>query len=116
MTRRETSAMQSGPTSEAQQAVIRDLASITARSDLHDRQVARRPLVIGEPGFIAGTAIAFIVLCPLALAAMENLNRVTFFLAVLISRIWVTTEREVERYRREHLGRVGPKPKRPKHA
>jgi hypothetical protein len=34
--------------------------------------------------------------------------------AVLIGRSWVTTEREVERYRREHLGRVGPKPKRPK--
>jgi hypothetical protein len=31
--------------------------------------------------------------------------------AVLIGRSWVTTEREVERYRREHLGKVGPKPK-----
>src|SRR5262252_4712793 len=72
--------MQSGPTSEAQQAVIRDLASITGRSDLHDRRFARRPPVVGEPGFVAGTAIAFIVLCPLALAAMENLNPVTFFL------------------------------------
>jgi hypothetical protein len=80
MTRRETIALQSDPAREAQRAVIRDLASITARSDLHDRRAARRPLVIGEPGFIAGTAIAFIVLCPLALAAMENLNPVTFFL------------------------------------
>jgi hypothetical protein len=33
--------------------------------------------------------------------------------AVKIGRTWVTTEREVERYRREHLGKVGPKPKRP---
>jgi hypothetical protein len=32
--------------------------------------------------------------------------------AVQIGRTWVLTEREVERYRREHLGKVGPKPKR----
>jgi hypothetical protein len=33
--------------------------------------------------------------------------------ATLMSeRFYVVTEREVERYRREHLGKVGPKPKR----
>jgi excisionase family DNA binding protein len=31
-----------------------------------------------------------------------------------VGAVWIVTEREVERYRREHLGRVGPKPKRPK--
>jgi hypothetical protein len=30
--------------------------------------------------------------------------------AVKIGPTWVTTEREVERYRREHRGKVGPKP------
>jgi hypothetical protein len=30
--------------------------------------------------------------------------------AQLIGRSWVTTEREIERYRSEHLGKVGPKP------
>jgi excisionase family DNA binding protein len=28
-------------------------------------------------------------------------------------RFYVVTEQEVERYRREHLGKPGPKPKRP---
>lgn len=71
--------MQSGPTSDTQKAVIRDLASIAAHADAPERGSGRRPLVIGQPGFIVGTIIAFIVICPLALAAMENLNPVTFF-------------------------------------
>jgi hypothetical protein len=36
--------------------------------------------------------------------------------AVKVGQTWVTTEREVERYRREHLGKVGPKSKRPNRA
>jgi len=28
-----------------------------------------------------------------------------------VSAGWIVTDREVERYRREHLGKVGPKPK-----
>jgi hypothetical protein len=71
--------MQSGPTSDAQRAVIRDLASIATHAGLPERQRQRRPLVIGQPGFIVGTIVALIVVCPLALAAMENLNPVTFF-------------------------------------
>jgi excisionase family DNA binding protein len=27
-----------------------------------------------------------------------------------VGAVWIVTEREVERYRREHLGKVGPKP------
>jgi hypothetical protein len=70
--------MRSGPRSEEQTALVRDLASITTREERQPPERERRPLVVGQPGFIVGTIIAFILICPLALAAMENLNPVTF--------------------------------------
>jgi hypothetical protein len=70
---------QASPTSEAKEAVIRDLASIAARADRPERRPGKPPFVVTQPGFIVGTIIAFIVFCPFALASMENLNPVTFF-------------------------------------
>jgi hypothetical protein len=70
---------QANPRSEAQKAVICDLASIAARAESPERRPGKPPFVVTQPGFIVGTITAFIVFCPVALASMENLNPVTFF-------------------------------------